>query len=120
MKPEITRTAMSAQERALRARIAQTAHGAGVLHGTLSERNQLCGKPNCRCTRGERHRTLILTVRSEGKEEQIYIPRHLEATVRRWVEQDHELRDLIGKLGHLHANKVRKLKTRREPSSDGS
>jgi len=120
MKPEIPRAAMSAQERDLRSRITQIVRGQGALHGTLSVRMQRCGKPNCRCARGERHRTLVLIVRREGKTEQIYIPHHLEATVRRWVEQDHELRDLIGELGHLHTEKIRELKTRETPSSDES
>ena len=120
MKAEISRNAMSVEERDCRARAAQLLHGAGVLHGSLNVREQLCGKPNCRCTRGERHRTLVLTVRSEGKSEQIYIPRHLEATVRRWVDQDHQLRDLLAKLARLHTERIRQLKTRGARSSKGS
>lgn len=110
MKAEIARNTMSVEERELRSRAAQLLDGAGVLHGSLVERERLCGKPNCRCTRGERHRALILTVRSEGQSEQIYIPRHLEATVHRWVDQDHQLRDLLGKLARLHTEKIRQLK----------
>ena len=120
MKAEFARNAMSAEERKVRARAAQLFHGAGVLHGSLVERDRLCGKPNCRCTRGERHRALILTVRSEGNVEQIYIPKHLEATVRRWVDQDHELRDLLGELALMHTEKIRKLKTEGARSSEGS
>ncbi len=120
MKPEISRTAMSAQERRLRAHIAQIVAGAGILHGSLVVRKRICGKPNCHCAKGEGHRALVLTVRREGKTEQIYIPRHLEATVQRWVAQDHELRDLIGDLGYLHREKVRELKSRSEKSSDAS
>lgn len=120
MKAEISRSAMSSEERDVRSRAGQLLNGAGVLHGSLTAREQLCGKSNCRCTRGERHRTLVLTVRSEGRAEQIYIPKHLEATVRRWVDQDHQLRDLLGKLALLHTEKIRQLKTEGARSSEGS
>ena len=120
MKPEIARTKMSAQERRLRNRAAQLLHGAGLVHGTLVERHQRCGRPNCHCVDGERHRALVLTIRTEGKSEQIYIPRHLETTVRRWVEQDHAIRDLLAELASLHAEKIRELKSRGKPSSEGS
>jgi len=120
MKPEIARNKMSAQERRLRSRAAQLLDGAGMVHGTLVERHQRCGNPNCHCVDGERHRALVLTVRRDGRSEQIYIPRHLEATVRRWVEQDHAIRDLLAELATLHAEKIRELKTRGKPSSRGS
>jgi hypothetical protein len=120
MKAEFARNTMSAEEREVRSRAAQLLHDAGVLHGSLVERERLCGKPNCRCARGERHRALIITVRSEGNVEQIYIPKHLEATVRRWVDQDHQLRDLLGKLARLHTEKIRQLKTEGARSSEGS
>lgn len=120
MTTEIARTAMSKEERELRSKAAQLLDGAGILHGSLVVRKRLCGKPNCRCTTGERHRALILTVRSKGKSEQIYIPRHLESTVERWVEQDRQLRDLLAKLSRRHTEKVQELKTKGARSSDGS
>jgi len=112
MKPEIQRAQMSADERHLRNRAAQMLNGQGLLHGSVVVRKRLCGKPNCHCVEGERHRALILTVRFEGRTEQLHIPRHLEATVQRWVDQDHQLRDLIAKLAHLHTEKIRELKIR--------
>lgn len=117
---EISRNAMSREERKVRSKVAKFLHGAGILHGSLVEREQLCGKPNCRCTRGERHRALVLTVRFEGQSEQVYIPRHLEATVRRWLAQDREIRDLLAGLARMHTDKIRQLKTEGVRSSDGS
>jgi hypothetical protein len=120
MKPEIARNSMSEEERRLRNRAAQLLDGAGMLHGSLVVRTRVCSKPTCRCAKGEGHRALILTVRREGRSEQIYIPSRLEATVRRWVEQDRRLRGLLGDLGHLHAEKVRELKSGGSESSDAS
>ena len=120
MKPDFPRGSLPEAERRLRSRAAQLLDGAGLLHGSLVVRTRVCGKPTCHCVRGEGHRALILTVRSEGRAEQIYVPPHLESTVQRWVEQDRLVRGLIGELGLLHAEKVRGLKTRGAPSSDAS
>lgn len=120
MKAEFSRGAMSADERQLRSKASQVLAGAGLLHGSLVERQRRCGKPNCRCASGEGHRALILTVRSEGAAEQIYVPQHLEDLVRRWVSQDRELRELLDRLTRLHTERLRDLKTRGTRSSDGS
>lgn len=120
MKREINRGTISAPERRLRNRAAQLLASAGLLHGSLVVRKRRCGKPNCHCAEGEGHRGLVLTVRHEGRTEQIHIPRHLESTVERWVEQDHQLRDLLADLAHLHTEKIRELKRQGAPSSEGS
>ena len=120
MKPDVPRVTMSEAERRLRSRAAQLLDGAGLLHGSLVERSRVCGKPTCHCAQGPGHRALILTVRSQGRVEQIYVPPYLEATVRRWVEQDRKVRGLLGELGELHRDKVRELKARGAPSSDAS
>lgn len=120
MKPEIARAKMAAEERRLRNRAAQLLNGAGILHGSVVERHRRCGKPNCHCAKGKGHRGLVLSVRSEGRIEQLHIPQHLEATVQRWIEQDHRLRDLIAELAKLHTDKIRDLKRQGDASSAGS
>jgi hypothetical protein len=113
MKPDISRTAMSRKERDLRSRAKRLLDGAGLLHGTLDEREQTCGKPTCRCTRGERHRCLVLTVRREGKVHQLYIPKPLEATVRQWVQQERKVQDLLRQISQLHWKKIERQKKKR-------
>lgn len=110
MKPEIQRFAMSAQERDLRSRAKLILSEAGLLHGTLVVRNRVCGKPGCRCARGEKHRCLFLTFRKDGKFQQLYVPKVLEATVRRWVGQDHAVREILRKISEFHWEKVKKEK----------
>ena len=92
MKAEFSRAAMSERERQARSRANQLLDGAGLLHGYLSTRFQTCGKKSCRCTRGEKHQAFVLVIHEEGKTTQIPVPRDLEPIVRRWVEQDRELR----------------------------
>jgi len=114
MKPDLTRSEMSPAERELRARAAQLLQGAGLLHGNLIERETVCGKATCRCTRGERHQVLHLYRRVDGKLLQMYVPRYLEETVRRWVAQDHELREVLTELWALEWERLRSLKTRKK------
>jgi len=43
----------------------------------LSERLGKCGKPNCRCTRGELHKSLYLVQSQGGRLRQICVPQAL-------------------------------------------
>ena len=112
-KPELARLEMSAAERDLRSKAAQLLQGAGLLRGTLIERDKTCGNPACRCAEGERHHVLYLHRRADGKLRHLYVPRYLEDVVRRWIAQDHELTDVLGKLWDLEWEKIRSMKTRR-------
>ena len=77
---------MSAQERELRSRLAQLLTRAAIVRGSLSVREKSCGKPTCRCARGEKHRAVYLVASEEGKLRQLFIPRSLEADARECVE----------------------------------
>lgn len=118
MGSRIPKTRMSQAERQLRSMAARILSGGttsqGILHGTLVERERVCGKKGCRCTRGDKHRSTYLTVRQDGKLRQIYIPKRLEATVRDWVEHDRKLRDLLEQLSTMHCRRVEDEK--RKPS----
>lgn len=58
-----------------------------VLRGTLLERMTQCGKPGCKCMRGQKHGpAYYLTVSyPQGKTRQIYIPKHRKAMVESWI-----------------------------------
>jgi hypothetical protein len=55
------------------------------VRGTLQVRDRTCGKPNCRCAKGEKHKALYLVVSKEGKQQQLYIPKAYEERGRQWV-----------------------------------
>ena len=78
MKQEIPKVTMSREERDLRSRAAKLVAGAGLVHGYVSTRYQVCGTKNCRCYRGEKHQAFVLVLRREGKTVQVPIPRWLE------------------------------------------
>ena len=110
MRQEILKASMSQEERSLRSRACQILSGAGLVHGHLSTRLQKCGKPNCRCTRGEKHETFVLVLRKDGKVTQIPIPKRLISTVQRWVDQEKNLQDLLCRISELQTERIREMK----------
>ena len=57
-----------------------------VVRGSVVERELRCGKPGCRCARGQLHAATYLSVTfAGGRTEQISLPADLVALARRWV-----------------------------------
>ena len=106
----ITRTSQSAQERRLRSELRKILDSSGMLHGTVIERQRVCGKPNCKCTRGHKHRSLYLVVTEGGKPRQLYVPGDWEQTVRQWVQDYQKARELMEEVSRIHWQKVRERK----------
>lgn len=115
MRPEIAKSAMSKEERDLRSRASQLLAGQGLIHGNLSTRLQKCGNPNCRCNRGHRHELFVLVLRRDGKTIQVPIPRRLVCSVRRWVDQERDLQDILRRISDLQTERIRELKKRAKP-----
>lgn len=106
----MSRSRFSPTERALRSRLAKLVHQEPMLRGTLTVRRITCGKPSCRCAKGERHLCLYLTCSRDGHVEQLFIPKHLEGQVRQWVESYHGVRDLLERLSDAAWEEVRTRK----------
>ena len=98
------------RERRRRSRLAQIVHAARFLRGTLSLRNVRCGKPTCRCARGEPHACLYLVRRHGGKLRQLFVPRPWEQRVRQAVENHQEMERLIEELSDLEWKRLKERK----------
>lgn len=105
--PDERRARVSKGEQRLRSQLRQLLSQEGLVRGTLSVREKVCGRPNCRCARGEKHRSVYLVASRNGKLQQLFIPRALEPQVRRWVDTYQNLRDLLEELSVLHWEKLR-------------
>ncbi len=75
----------SSSERAVRSQVAKLVHDRRLLCGTLVTMARTCGTPGCKCTRGQKHISLYLSIRLEGRRKMIYIPSAWEETIRSWV-----------------------------------
>ncbi len=62
------------------------------LGGSVYELRTKCGKPNCRCQRGELHRRWVRGESRQGRKRLRVIPREEEQRWRRWAESYREFR----------------------------
>ena len=108
MSGRIPRAKMASSERESRSRLAQLIHDSGIIRGTLAVRSRICGKPTCRCAKGEKHVSLYLVVSEGGKYRQVFVPKDLEVVVRLWVENHQKARDLLEEISRMHYERVRK------------
>lgn len=95
------RSHLSASERRARSRLAQILHQQPFLCGSLVTMHRTCGKPGCKCTRGEPHEGLYLALRVGKKRKMIHVPKALEETARQWVGAYQEAGRLMDEISGL-------------------
>ena len=101
------RSKMTKEERENRSRLKPYVSYREFVRGTLSVRERVCGKPNCKCRRGTKHVSLFLSRSKDGKIEQLYIPKNKEELVRRWVQNYRDLQQLLEKISSLYWNRLK-------------
>lgn len=104
--PEIPKGKMSLAERDFRSRLAQLISGSGLMRGTLTVREKVCGKATCKCARGERHVALYLIASKNGKVRQLFVPHSHETKVRKWLQQYRQAEELLEEISDLHWEKI--------------
>ena len=105
------RSQMVPAERGWRAQLSKAVHWQEYLRGSISVRKGVCGKPGCKCGRGERHEHLVLQQSDNGKMRQLYIPKEWGGRVRRWVKEYRAILKLMDKVSVVY---WRRLKEREE------
>lgn len=107
---QMNRSGLPEGERRFRSRLAQLVHDHWFLRGTLSIRTRKCGKPTCRCARGELHSSLYLVQSHDGKPRQVCIPKSWEDRVRQAVNDYQEMQRLIEEISELEWTRLREKK----------
>jgi hypothetical protein len=105
MKP---RSHLPAVERRIRSRLTSLVPTQGLLRGNLVTLKNTCGKPNCRCQRGEKHESLYLAQSRQGKPYMRYIPQGWHVQVRAWVQRYQEVQQLLESLSERYWQRVEK------------
>ena len=72
-----------------------------LLPGSLYTLKRRCGKPNCRCARGEPHVSLYVVQSHGGKPRQVFVPKPWEERIRAAVEDYQQLQLLIEEFSEL-------------------
>jgi len=73
-----------------------------VIKGTAYELKRRCGKPGCKCARGELHRRMVVSASEEGTTHLRVIPRGYLAEVQEKVGRYQELRRIRARLGAIY------------------
>lgn len=77
------------------------------VEGSIAEIHSECGTKNCRCHRGEKHRSVRLCRKEKGKSQAIYIPVDLEEDVRQWNDEHKRLKALLKEISLLSEQIIR-------------
>jgi hypothetical protein len=96
------RSQRSPQERDARSRAVQLLADQPLLRGSLVLQHRSCGKPYCRCQKGQKHPALYLHTRSGDRRVRIYIPPALHDTARRWVDNGRRVKRLVDRVSEHH------------------
>jgi hypothetical protein len=79
-----------------------------LMRGSLAELYVRCGRKDCRCAEGDKHGPyLYVSVFQGGRTKSVYVPRHLEGEVRRWVENAQAVQRDIVEITRLNAALLR-------------
>ena len=111
------RNRFAPEERSARSRLAQLLHEHDVICGSVVSMARTCGKAGCRCAKGEKHVSLYLSTKVEGKRRMVYIPAELEEEVRLRVGAYREVERLTCVVSAACVKRV--LERKRERKSDG-
>mgnify|MGYP001561322281 FL=1 len=78
-----------------------------ILRGSIVEVKRYCGKANCRCSKGHKHRSLYISQSNNGQSRLIYIPQRSEKEVRRLIDNYHKLKDVMEEISRINMRLVR-------------
>ena len=104
---------MTRLERESRSKLKPIISWKDFLRATPTLRHLTCGKPNCRCRRGQKHTAFVLTRITEGKSEQLHIPKDQEEVVREWIERYREILALLEKISSSSWDRLKRKKKKR-------
>ncbi len=75
-----------------------------VLAGTLAEQARRCGRPGCRCERGELHGPYAyFTPRRAGRGRARYVPAALAGVVRRYLRRGEQAEAVLAEISAINA-----------------
>lgn len=81
-----SRSQWSQRECAVRSRLAQLLHEQDFIAGSLVTMRRVCGKPTCRCARGQKHVSTYLALNINGKRAMVIVPKEQLEAIRNAVE----------------------------------
>jgi len=73
-----------------------------IIHGSLVTSFMKCGKPNCRCAKGEGHKTLRLSSFYHGRKSVDHVPASYEQWMREGIENYKTAEEMLLELAEIY------------------
>lgn len=73
-----------------------------VIKGSVYELKRKCGKPGCKCTKGQLHRSMVLSSSEKGRTRLLVIPHGFLLEIKSKVQRYQKLRRSRQRLGEVH------------------
>jgi len=83
-----------------------------VLRGSLMKRYLTCGKPDCKCARGQRHGPVwyLSVTLDQSHRTGTTVPADQIEQVRRWIENYHQVKQRLEKISDINRELLRRAK----------
>lgn len=108
------RTSLSEKERKARSKATQLVHNNPLIVGGMVEMVRTCGKPNCKCAAGEKHKSWCVSLRHKGKRKMVHIPRACEKEVFEGVKAYQTLWEQMGIISETSLERILSARKRKE------
>ena len=83
-----------------------------VIRGNIVTVERTCGKQNCRCRSGLKHRSIYVSQSDKGKTRMVYIPKKFEAEAVRLVQNYKRLKVALGRISEYNLMMISSSKVR--------
>jgi hypothetical protein len=77
-----------------------------IIRGSAVFLSRLCGKPNCRCLDGHKHRSLYLSGSYKGKTTMMYVPQKNQDKILEAALRYRKIRNLLNELSQANLKKL--------------
>jgi hypothetical protein len=77
-----------------------------IIRGSAVFLSRLCGKPNCRCVKGHKHRSLYLSRSYKGKTTMTYVPQKNQDKILEAALRYQKIQTLLNTLSEVNLKKL--------------
>lgn len=72
------------------------------IRGSLVIMERYCGKPNCRCMKGHKHKAAYLSQSQKGTTRMVYVPESMKEKTQEHVRNYHKIRSILNKISDIN------------------
>jgi hypothetical protein len=96
------------------AKLKKLAEVGPILQGSITTVGVKCGNPDCKCARGEKHTSNILTKKVNGKTKSVYVPADMLEEAKQWTQEYKKVKELMKEISNYNEQILKKyVKTKK-------